>query len=81
MSNLNYLSTDAKLQADSAWSSGNYEDARRNASIAKILNIVGFSIGTLAWVIAVILIITSVAVNVSNRSYSSSSYYRSSYYN
>ena len=80
MSNLNYLSTDAKLQADSAWTCGNYEDARRSANIAKILNIVGFSIGTLAWVIAVILIIISVAVSVtpgSNR-YSS---YSSSYYN
>ena len=68
------------MQVDSAWSSGNYEAAQRNANIAKILNIVGFSVGTVVWAIAVTIIIISIAVNmpsVRNR-YSS---YRSSYYN
>ena len=68
------------MQVDSAWSSGDYEAARRNANIAKILNIVGFSVGTVVWVIAVTIIIISIAVNmpsVRNRYYSS---YSSSYY-
>ena len=49
------------LQVDSAWSSGNYEEAKRNANIAKILNIIGFFIGTLAWVASIILVIVRAA--------------------
>ena len=48
------------LQVDSAWSSGNYEEAQRNANIAKILNIVGFVIGILAWIAAIVVIIVQV---------------------
>ena len=50
------------LQVDSAWSSGNYEEAQRNANIAKILNIIGFVVGILAWVAAIVIIVVQVAV-------------------
>ena len=51
------------LQVDSAWSAGNYVEAQRNSDIAKILNIIGIVIGSLAWLSFVIL---TVVVNVTN---------------
>ena len=50
------------LQVDSAWSSGNYEEAQRNANIAKILNIIGFVIGILTWIAAIVVVVVEVAV-------------------
>ena len=45
------------MQVDSAWSLGNYKEARRNANISHILNIIGFAIGALVWFSAIIAII------------------------
>ena len=61
------------LQVDSAWSSGNYEEAQRNANIAKILNIIGFVIGILAWIAAIVIIIVEVAVGATVASQSQTS--------
>ena len=61
------------LQVDSAWSSGNYEEAQRNANIAKILNIIGFVIGILAWIAAIVIIIVEVAVGAAAVSQSQTS--------
>ena len=52
------------LQVDSAWSAGNYEEAEQKANIAKILNIVGFVIGSLAWISFIVI---NVVVNVMAR--------------
>ena len=53
------------MQVDSAWAAGNYEDAKSKSNIAKILNIIGFIVGSLAWVIFVVIIIASVATSAS----------------
>ena len=52
------------LQVDSAWSSGNYEEAQRNANIAKILNFIGYVIGTLSWVAGIIIAILHITVGL-----------------
>ena len=59
------------MQVDSAWAAGNYEDAKSKSNIAKILNIIGFIVGSLVWIIAVIIIIASAvtsaaAINAAN---------------
>lgn len=53
------------FQVDSAWSAGNYESARSSANTAKILNIVGFVIGGIIWVVTGIIVIASAAVSAS----------------
>ena len=53
------------LQVDSAWSSGNYTEAQRNASIARILNYVGIGIGIAGWVFVAVIVIINVAVAAS----------------
>ena len=50
------------VQVDSAWSSGNYEEAQRNANISKILNIIGFVIGILTWVAVIVAVVVDVAL-------------------
>ncbi len=45
---------------DPAWSAGNYQSARHNSTVAKVLNIVGFSIGIVGWMIAGIAIIAQI---------------------
>lgn len=45
---------------DSAWSAGNYQSARHNSNVAKVLNYVGFAIGIVGWVIAGIMIVVQV---------------------
>ena len=52
------------IQVDSAWALGNYEKAKRNANISKIFNIIGFIIGALLWLIAIISIIVSIVLVV-----------------
>ena len=47
------------IKVDSAWNSGRYEEARRNAKIAKILNIIGFAFGIAGWVDVAIGVIYS----------------------
>ena len=59
------------LQVDFSWSSRNYEEAQRNANIAKILNIIGFVVGILAWVFAIVIIIADVALTTAQTSSSS----------
>ena len=51
-------------QVDSSWAAGNYEDARSKANMAKILNIIGFIVGSVSWVIVLIIIIASAALRV-----------------
>ena len=55
---------------DSAWSAGNYQSARHNSNVAKVLNYVGFAIGIVGWVIAGIVIVVQVigAIIVATRS-------------
>lgn len=83
MSNLNFLSTDAKLQADSAWSRDNYEGARHSRNIATTLNIYGFIIGIVGWGAVILLVVIHAAAavvgaaEVSNNLHSSSSSYYS----
>ena len=52
------------IQVDSAWALGNYEKAKRNANISKIFNIIGFIIGALLWLTAIISIIVSIVLVV-----------------
>ena len=49
-------------QVDSNWSSGNYEEAQRNANIAKVLNIVGFVVGILAWIVSAVIVVVYVVL-------------------
>lgn len=53
------------MQVDSAWSSGNYEQARSHSNIAKVLNIIGIVIGSLSWIGVGIAVIYSIAVTAS----------------
>ena len=52
------------MKVDSAWTSGNYEEARRNSNIAKILNYIGIGIGIGTWVVVGIYIIIQIVVSV-----------------
>lgn len=80
--NVFVLKINAFLQADSAWSCGNYQDARHSANVAKLLNIIGFSIGVLVWIITIVIVATSFALNSSGSSQASNRYgSSSSYYN
>lgn len=47
---------------DSAWAAGNHDEAQRNSNIAKVLNIVGFVVGGIAWVVVLVVIIVGAAV-------------------
>ena len=56
------------MQVDSAWSSGNYQQARSHSSIAKILNIIGIVVGSLSWIgvgIYIIYAIVTAAITAS----------------
>ena len=61
-------------QVDSSWAAGNYEDARSKANMAKILNIIGFIIGSVSWVISLIIIIATVATTAAQIAAVQSSY-------
>ena len=56
---------------DSAWSSGDYQSARNNSNVAKVLNFVGIGIGIAAWVmtgiITVIVIVLAAAAGSKNK--------------
>ena len=47
-------------KVDSAWSSGNYEEARRQSNIAKILNFIGIGIGIGVWSIFGIYVLAQI---------------------
>ena len=51
------------MQVDSAWAAGNYEDAKSKSNIAKVLNIVGFVVGSLSWVTAIVIVIAVAATS------------------
>lgn len=38
-------------KVDSAWTAGNYEEARRHSNVAKVLDFVGIGIGIGVWII------------------------------
>ena len=52
------------IKVDSAWNSGNYEEARRNANIAKILNFIGIGVGIAGWVGVGIYVIVQIVISV-----------------
>ena len=52
------------IKVDSAWSSGRYDEARRNANIAKILNFIGIGVGIAGWVGVGIAVIVRIVVTV-----------------
>ena len=52
------------LKVDSSWSSGQYEQARSHANIAKILNIIGIVVGSTCWVGVAVLIIYQIVIAV-----------------
>ena len=54
----------SRIKVDSAWNSGRYEEARHNANIAKILNIIGFAFGIAGWVGVAIGVIYRIVVTV-----------------
>ena len=54
----------SRIKVDSAWNSGRYEEARRNANIAKILNIIGFAFGIAGWVGVAIGVIYRIVITV-----------------
>lgn len=51
-----------KSKVDSAWSSGNYEEARRQSNVAKVLNYIGIGIGIAGWVIVGIIVVLRIAL-------------------
>ena len=51
------------MQVDSAWSSGNYEQARSHSSVAKVLNIIGIIIGSISWISVGIIVIYGIATS------------------
>lgn len=53
------------MQVDSAWTSGNYEEARRNANIARILNFIGIGLGIGGWVVVGIYVLAQIIITVS----------------
>ena len=53
------------MQVDSAWSSGNHEQARSHSNIAKIINIIGIVIGSLCWIGVAAGVIYSIVITVS----------------
>ena len=56
------------FQVDSAWSAGNYEEAKRNATKAKIINIIGFVVGFLIIIaVVVVIILETVALRASRQ--------------
>ena len=61
-------------QVDSSWAAGNYEDARSKSNMAKILNIIGFIVGSVSWVIALIIIIASAVTTAARVAAVQSSY-------
>ena len=52
------------LKVDSAWTSGNYEEARRSANIAKILNFIGIGVGIGVWVVVGIVVLAQIITSV-----------------
>ena len=55
------------MQVDSAWSSENYIEAQRNASIARILNYVGIGIGIASWVFVAVIAVAAAAAATAPR--------------
>ena len=52
------------FKVDSAWSSGRYDEAQKNANIAKVLNFIGIGVGIASWVVVGIIIIVRVVLTV-----------------
>ena len=50
-------------KVDSAWSSGNYEEARRQSNIAKVLNFIGIGIGIGVWAVVGIYVVAQIAIS------------------
>lgn len=49
-------------KVDSAWSAGNYDEARRHSNVAKILNFIGIGIGIGVWVVFGIYVLAQIIV-------------------
>lgn len=57
---------------DSAWAAGNYDEAKRSANMAKILNFIGLGVGIALWAFFGIIIIASIVIVVNNPNYTPS---------